>query len=62
MFVQIRKSFNGISLLSWIKPAPVYVKRNNRTKNNLAVEEAELIETNPHFAHKRLGDGKEIFV
>ena len=30
------------------------------TKNNLLVEEAELIEANPHYAHVRLGNGKEI--
>ena len=46
-----RKSFNGISLTSWVKPGPVYVKRHNRTKNDLLVEEAELIEANPHYAH-----------
>ena len=62
MFMHTRKSFNGtgISLPSWVKPGPVYVKRHNRTKNDLLVEEAELIEANPHYAHVRLGEGKEI--
>ena len=62
MFMHTRKSFNGISLPSWVKPGPVYVKRHNRTKNDLLVEEAELIKANPHYAHVRLGDGKEISV
>ena len=40
----------------------LYVKHHNRTKNDLLVEEAELIEANPQYAHVRLGDGKEISV
>ena len=62
MFMHTRKSFNGISLPSWVKPGPMYVKRHNRSKNDLLVEEAELIEANSHDAHVRLMDGKEISV
>ena len=47
---------------SWVKPEAVYVKRHNCTKNDLLVEEAELIEANLYYAHVRLGDGKQISV
>ena len=48
MFCHDRKSFNGVSLPSWLKPGPIYVKNHNRNaKSNLLVEEAELLEANP---------------
>ena len=62
VFFHSRKSFNGVSLPSWIKPGPVFVKRHNRNKNDLVVEEAELIEANPRYAHVMLNDGREITV
>ena len=63
MFFHTRKSFNGVSLPSWVKPGPVYVKRHNRNnKSELLVEEAELLEANPHYAHVRLENGREISV
>jgi len=60
MFLHSRKSFNGVSLPSWVKPGPVFVKRHNRTKTDLLVEEAELLEANSQYAHVRLEDGREI--
>ena len=42
-----------------MKPGPVYVKCHVRNKNDLLVEEAELIEANPHYAHVKLNDGRE---
>ena len=62
MFCHTRKLFSGVALPSWIKPGPVYVKRHNRNKYDLLVEEAELLEANPHYAHVRLEDGREITV
>ena len=62
MFSHSRKSFNGVSLPSWVKPGPVYVKCHVRNKNDPLVEEAELIEANPHYAHVKLNDGREINV
>ena len=62
MFSHSRKSFNGVSLPSWVKPGPVYVKCHVRNKNDQLVEEAELIEANPHYAHVKLNDGREINV
>ena len=52
------KSFNP----SWVKPGPVYVKCHVRNKNDPLVEEAELIEANPHYTHVKLNDGREINV
>ena len=50
MFCHDRKSFNGVSLSSWVKPGPIYVKNHNRNdKFDLLVEEAELLEANPHM-------------
>ena len=64
MFLHTRKLFNGVSLPSWVKLGPVYVKSHVRNKNDPSVEEAELIEANPHYAHVlvRLNDGREINV
>ena len=62
MFSHSRKSFNGVSLPSWVKPGPVYVKCHVRNKNDPLVEEAELIEANPHYAHVKLNDERKINV
>ena len=62
MFSHTRKSSSGVALPCWIKPGPVYVKRHNRNKCDLLVEEAELLKANPHYAHVRLEDGREITV
>ena len=61
MFCHDRKSYNGVSLPSWVKPGPIYVKNHNQNdKSDLLVEEAELLEANPQYAYVRLEDGKEI--
>ena len=61
MFCYGRKSFNGVSLPSWVKLGPIYVKNHNRNdKSDLLVEEAELLEANPQYAYVRLEDGREI--
>ena len=61
MFCHDRKSFNGVSLPSWVKPEPIYVKNHNRNdKSDLLVEEAKLLEANPQYAYIRLEDGREI--
>ena len=62
MFSHSRKSFNGVSLPSWVKPGPVYVKCHVCNKNDPLVEEAALIEANSHYAHVKLNDGREINV
>ena len=61
MFCHDRKSYNGISLPSWVKPGPIYVKNHNRNdKSDLLVEEAKLLEANPQYAYVGLEDGREI--
>ena len=61
MFCHDRKSFNSVSLPSWVKPGTIYVKNHNRNdKSVLLVEEAELLEANAHYAYVRLEDGREI--
>ena len=58
MFCHYRKSYNGVSLPSWVKPGPIYVKNHNRNdKSDLLVEEAELLEANPQYAYVRLEQG-----
>ena len=45
-----------------MKPGPFYMKCHVRNKNDLLVEEAGLVESNPQYAHVKLNDGKEINV
>ena len=61
MFCHDRKSYSGVSLPSWVKPGPIYVKNHNRNdKSDLLVEEAKLLEANPQYAYVRLEDGRQI--
>ena len=61
MFCHDRKLFNDVSLPSWVKPGPIYVKNHNRNdKSDLLVEEVELLEANPQYAYVRLEVGREI--
>ena len=62
MFFYSRKSFNGVSLASWVKPGPVYVKCHVGNKNDPLVEDAELIEVNTQYAHVKLNNGRKINV
>ncbi|CAH8833617.1 unnamed protein product [Trichobilharzia szidati] len=55
-----RKSTSGVSLPSWLTiPGPVLMRRNVRSKYESPVDEVELIECNPKYAHVRLPDGRE---
>ena len=49
-------------MASWLKPGPIYVKRHVRNKHEPLVDEAELIELNPNYAHVRMQDGQETTV
>jgi len=62
MFHHARRSVNGTSITSWLKPGPIYVKRHIRNKDEPLVDEAELLEINPSYAHVRLKDGQETTV
>ena len=61
MFTHNRKSSVGTSLPQWLMvPGPVLYRRNVRSsKYDPIVEEVELIESNPQYAHVRLPDGRE---
>ena len=61
MFRHNRRTTSGYSLPVWLtKPGPILIKRNARSsKYEPLVEEAELIEANPNYAHVRLNSGLE---
>ena len=53
------RSMISKSLPSWlIQPGPVLLRRLVRNKNESLVDEVELMEANPNFAHIRFPDGK----
>ena len=64
LFNYQRKSTTGNSVPSWLlTPGLVYVKKHARkSKYDPLVEEAELIEANPEYAHVRLKTGYETTV
>ncbi|GFV33825.1 hypothetical protein TNCV_1069321 [Trichonephila clavipes] len=64
MFSHPRRSHNGCSIPIWLtKPGPVLMKNQMRAnKYEPIVQEVELIETNPDYAHVKLGDGRETTV
>jgi len=62
MFHHARRSVNGTSIPSWLKPGHIYVKRHVRNKDEPLVDEVELLEINPSYAHVRLKDGRETTV
>ena len=61
LFKHLRKSETGTTLPGWlITPGPVLMKKNvQNSKYDPCVEEVELLESNPHYAHVRLSDGRE---
>ena len=64
LFKYHRKSETGTSLPEWLTtPGTVLMKRNvQHSKYEPLVEEVELIETNPRYAHVKLADGRETTV
>ena len=55
-----RRSMIGKSLPCWlIQPGPVLLRRFVRNKNQPLIDEVELMEANPNFAHIRFPDGGE---
>ena len=61
MFTHSRRSTSRISLPSWLlSPGPILLKRNVRSsKFEPLVEEVELLQSNPQYAHVRFPNGKE---
>lgn len=64
MFTHTRRSFNGRSLPTWLShPGPVLMRNHVRAnKYEPIVQEVELLEANPDYAHVRLPDGRETTV
>ena len=62
MFRHTRRSVSGMSLPSWLKPSPIYVKRHVRNKGDLLVDEAQLLELNPTYARVSFNYGRETSV
>lgn len=64
MFTHTRKSHNGCSLPTWLlTPGPVLMKNYCRgNKYEPLVQEVQLIEANPDYAHVRLPGGRETSV
>ncbi|XP_045457867.1 uncharacterized protein LOC123668118 [Melitaea cinxia] len=64
MFNHPRRSINGQSLPTWLhSPGPVYMKKNVRSsKYDPAVEEVQLLQSNPEYSYVRLADGRETTV
>ena len=61
LFNYNRRTSNGCSLPAWLtKPGPILLKRHVRaSKYDALVEEAELLEANPNYAHVKLKSGVE---
>ena len=59
-FVHQRRSSKGSSIPSWLaNPGKVLLKRNVRaSKHEPLVDEVDLLEANPHYAHVRLSNGR----
>ena len=64
MFSHPRRSHNGCSIPTWLtQPGPVLMKNQVRmNKYEPLVQEVELIEANPDYAHVKLADGRETTV
>ena len=64
LFNYQRRSASGTSVPSWLNtPGPVLLRKYVRnSKYDPLVDEAELIEANPQYAHVRLSDGRETTV
>ncbi|XP_018022352.2 uncharacterized protein LOC108678443, partial [Hyalella azteca] len=55
-----RRSTHGRSLPSWLMtPGPVLLRRYVRSKTEPLVDEVDLIDSNPTFAHVKYRDGRE---
>ena len=64
MFQFSRRSTSGLSVPSWLLyPGKVLLRRHVReSKYDPLVEEVDLLETNPQYAHVRLSNGRETTV
>ena len=56
MFFDLQKSSNGVTMPTWLRPGPVYVKRHVRGKGDLLAHDAELLKANPQYTHVRFNN------
>lgn len=60
LFAYDRRSSSGSALPSWlVEPGPVLLRRHVRNKAGPLVEEVDLLEANPCYAHVRFRSGRE---
>ena len=61
LFNYVRRSSTGATIPSWLcNPGPVLLKRHVRaSKTDPLVDEVELLQASPYYAHIRYPDGKE---
>ncbi|XP_066963204.1 uncharacterized protein [Macrobrachium rosenbergii] len=60
MFIFQRKTSSGMSLPTWLcESGTVLLRRHVRRKEDPLVEEVQLLEANPSYAHVRFEDGRE---
>ncbi|XP_065678751.1 uncharacterized protein LOC136093613 [Hydra vulgaris] len=64
MFKHLRKTASGCTLPSWLShPGPILMKRHLRNnKYEPLVDEVQLIDANPQYAHIKYPDGRETTV
>ena len=59
MFLHARRFVSGQTIPSWLKPGPMDAKKRVHNKLHPMVDEAELLQVNPNYAHVRMQDGRE---
>ncbi|KAL7634037.1 UNVERIFIED_CONTAM: hypothetical protein RMT77_015362 [Armadillidium vulgare] len=60
LFTYPRRSSCGLSISTWLTtPGNVLLRKHNRKKEDPWVEEVQLIDVNPHYAHIRFPNGRE---
>ena len=61
MFLHQRRTATGDSIPTWLtKPGPVFLRKHaRRSKYEPVVQEVELLEANPEYAHVRFENGRE---
>ena len=63
IFNYVRRSSTGQSIPSWLTPGPILLKRHvRRSKYDPLIDEVELLDANPSYAHVKLQDGRETTV
>ena len=59
IFNHYQRSSNGKAIPFWLRAGPVYIKRHVCSKHELLIDEGELLEVNPNYAHVCYVDGRQ---